>query len=163
MILRGALVLIGLVLLSRGAEGLFAAPVLALWPFSRPRNGAMSASGAAPLAMPRLMLVNLAPVDTVDDIELAPPLGSQAEVRAQIGAALRGIAFDEQGRGTYYVRDGSIDVELGTSDPIYTAIIAVRGSGAPAVARLLEQSGWRAYAPRTGAFVSMPELRGPRR
>lgn len=162
MVLRGALVLIGLLLLTR-AEGLFAAPVLALWPFSRSRNGATGASGAAPLAMPRLMLVNLAPVDTVDDIELAPPLGSQAEVRAQIGAALRGMTFDAEGHGTYFVRAGSIDVELGTADPIYTAIVAVRGSGAPAVARLLEQSGWRAYSPRTGTFVSMPELRGPHR
>ena len=170
MLLRVALVLIAVPLLAHGADGLFAGPdgrpplemlvaVLALWPFSRPRQGGMAASGAAPLSMPRIMLVNLAPGDTVDDIESAPPLGSQDEVRAQIGASLAGISFDTTGHGTFSAPGGSVDVELGTSEPVYAAVVTVRGNAGRALARLLEESGWRAFAPRPNTWLSVTDLR----
>ena len=109
--------------------------------------------------MPRLMVVNLAPGDTAEDIESAPPLGSQEEVRAQIGAVMPGIDFDGEGHGTFSGRAGSVTVDLGNAEPIYTAVMAVRGAAGPAVARLLEEAGWRAYVPRTGTFLTTADLR----
>jgi hypothetical protein len=73
--------------------------------------------------------------------------------------SLPGIEFDESGRGTFKVLSGAVDVDLGPDDPVYTAVLTIRGTAAPAVARLLEETGWQAFAPKAGAFVTVQDLR----
>ena len=104
------------------------------------------------------MLVNLRAGAPLEDIEYAPPLGSQGEVRDILGAALPGIAFDACGRGVYTNGSGCLVVDVRNDEPAYTAIVTVRGDAGAAVARLLDESGWAAYVPRLGAFVSMADL-----
>jgi len=108
---------------------------------------------------PQLMLLNLPPLPSPRDIENAPPLGSQDDVRSLMVMSLPGIEFDEQGRGKFTVRSGAVEVDLRTDDPVYTAVLTVRGSASPAVARLLEETGWQAYAPKAGVFVGINDLR----
>jgi hypothetical protein len=157
--------LIGLSLLTPGGEGRRLAIIgvlLALWPFLRSRKPAEDAGAAAP-SMPPIMLLNLAPGDTVEDIESAPPLGSQDEVREQIAAVLPGITFDTEGRGTFAERTGAVDIDLRTAEPVYTAVLTIRGAAGPTVARLLGETRWRAFAPRLGEFVPVKHLRKSRR
>lgn len=154
--------LISLPLPAPGGEGLYVAVLLALWPFSRSRKRAPGTPSDA-RSLPPLMLLNLAPGDTQDDIESAPPLGSQDEVREQLSAALPGIVFDQAGHGTFTAGAGSVDVDLRTEEPVYTAVLTVRGAAGPVLAKLLDETGWRAYAPKPGAFVSAADVRRGRR
>ena len=157
--------LIGLTLLTPGGEGrrlTVIAVLLALWPFLRSRRREEGTGAPAP-SMPPIMLLNLAPNDTVEDIESAPPLGSQVEVREQIAAALPGITFDTEGRGTFAEPTGAVDIDLRTAEPVYTAVLTIRGAAGPAVARLLGETRWRAFAPRLGEFVPDTKLRKGRR
>jgi hypothetical protein len=108
---------------------------------------------------PRLMLLNLGPGATTHDIEFAPPLGSQDEVRSLIVLSLPGISFDDSGRGIFTVRAGSVEIDLRVDDPVYTAVVTVRGYATPAVARLLDETGWQAFAPNPGVFVTSHDLR----
>ena len=108
---------------------------------------------------PRLMLLNLGPGATTHDIEFAPPLGTQDEVRSLMVLSLPGISFDDSGRGTFTVRAGSVEIDLRADDPVYTAVVTVRGYATPAVARLLDETGWQAYAPHPGIFVTSHDLR----
>jgi hypothetical protein len=105
------------------------------------------------------MLLNLGPGATTHDIESAPPLGSQDEVRSLMILSLPGISFDDSGRGVFTVRAGSVEVDLRVDDPVYTAVVTIRGYATPAVARLLDETGWQAYAPNPGVFVTSQDLR----
>ena len=135
------------------------AGLMALWPLTRWKRGSASAGPTRVRTGPQLLLLNLYQGAPLDEIECAPPLGSQKEVRAIVAASLPGIAFDERGKGTFTVRSGSVDVDVRNDEPAYTAVVTVWGNASPAVARLLEESGWVAYAPRIGAFVSVADLR----
>ena len=108
---------------------------------------------------PQLMLLNLPQGATSADIEHAPPLGTQNEVRSLIVMSLPGIEFDDEGRGTFVVRAGRVDVDLRADDPVVTAVLTVRGNASPAVARLLDETGWQAFAPKAGVFVTAGDLR----
>jgi hypothetical protein len=108
---------------------------------------------------PQLMLLNLPQGATLTDIEHAAPLGSQNEVRSLIVMSMPGTEFDEQGQGTFTVRSGRVDIDLGSGDPVVTAVLTVRGNAAPAVARLLDETGWQAFAPKAGVFVTVGDLR----
>lgn len=166
MLFRLALTSISLSLPAPSGKGLLVlafatgAGVLALWPFRRTRRSELTGGAAAP--RPRLMLLNLPPVAESAHVEHAPPLGSQPEVRAQIEESMPGIIFDEHGVGTFTVRSGSVEVDVRREEPVYTVVVTVHGNAGPAVARLLDETGWRAFAPRIGAFVSALDLRGGR-
>ena len=114
---------------------------------------------ATKMSGPQLLLLNLPFGASMNDIEHAPPLGTQDEVRSLIVMSLPGIAFDDTGRGTFTVFSGSVEVDVRTEDPVHTAVVTVRGAAAPAVARLLDETGWLAYAPKVGVFVSQRDLR----
>lgn len=109
-----------------------------------------------PRALRGLMLLNLPPTATLADVETAPPLGSAEDVRNRIAKVLPGIQFNENGRATYNRPDFSIVIDLGRSEPVYTAVVDLQGDGASRVfGRLLAHTGWRAFAARRGAFVSV--------
>jgi hypothetical protein len=106
-----------------------------------------------------LMLLNLGPTAGRAAIEDAPPLGEREEVLRMIGDALPGVAFDERGRGTLAMPDGSITIDLGPGDIIWTAVLDVRGeTAADALLALVRGTGWRVYQPRRGDFVDVNEL-----
>jgi hypothetical protein len=111
-----------------------------------------------PRAFRGLMLLNLPATATLADVEAAPPLGSADDVRAKIGKVLPGIQFSDEGRATYNRPDFSIQFDLGKADPVYTSVVHLEGDGAARMfGRLLAQTGWRAFAPKRGAFVTVGE------
>ena len=47
-------------------------------------------------------------------------------------------------------------IDLGATDPVYTAVVDLQGDGAARVfGRLITQTGWRAFAPKKGVFVAI--------
>jgi len=127
--------------------------------FARPMAPAPAAPPAA-TEFRRLMLVNLPPSAAPSALEQATPLGTQASVRAALAQVLPGIAFNEQGVGQFIRPDHEIVLNLGTAPQVWTAAIDVTGDAAPeALKRLITETGWRAYAPRLGRFITSADLR----
>ena len=55
--------------------------------------------------------------------------------------------------------DGSVRIALGPDDPVATAVVDARGeAGVALVKEVLLMTGWRAFAPKTGLFVSADDL-----
>jgi hypothetical protein len=109
----------------------------------------------APLStLPTMMLLNIPTSAGLDAIEHAPALGSRSDVIAILAGALPGIEFDEGGHGVAEQPDASLTIELGPSEPVWTATVKVRGPGATqAIAALSRATTWRVYIPKHGAFV----------
>jgi len=107
----------------------------------------------------RLMLVNLPPTAALSAIEEAPPLGAQPAVRSALARVLPGIKFNAHGLGQFNGADHSILMDLGDSPEVWSATIDVTGeAAAAALRRLITQTGWRAYAPRLGRFITSADL-----
>lgn len=112
-----------------------------------------------------LMLLNLGPDSGPQHIEYAAPLGARDEIIHRISEAIKGIQFDGRGRGM--VRGGgyAVIVDVGTDDPVQTAIAGADGTGGlDTIRRLLVETGWRGYMPRAGAFAepnNLEELAAP--
>jgi hypothetical protein len=113
---------------------------------------------APSVQLPRLLLLNLGVGAGPETVETAPPLGQ----RDKVIDILRGIVPDlviGDDRRTLYRGDDSLRIDLGRSDRIATAVIDARGeAGATLVKEILLMTGWRAFAPKTGLFVSGDEL-----
>jgi hypothetical protein len=107
----------------------------------------------------RLMLLNLPPDAEQDAIETAPPLSRRADVIDAIAGIVPGLRFDASGSASIGRFDFLLTVNIGPTDPVYTAVIDARGPAAlPIVRRILERTGWRAFAARTGVFISPDQL-----
>jgi hypothetical protein len=118
-------------------------------------GGIATASG---VALPRLLLLNLAMTAGPDAIETAPPLGSRRDVIAILTGVIPDVQADAAGR-VLSRPDGSIAVDLGAHDPVATTIVDARGeAGVALVKEILLMTGWRAFAPKTGLFVTIEEL-----
>ena len=130
-----------------------------------PRTDAAGAPGAAGhhallsgVALPRLLLLDLAMTAGPDAIETAPPLGSRRHVTALLTGVIPDVHLDTAGR-VLSRADGSIAIDLGAHDPVATAIVDARGeAGVALVKEILLTTGWRAFAPKTGLFVTIDEL-----
>lgn len=110
----------------------------------------------------RLLLLNLAPDVGADAIEHAPPLGRRDEVIATIGRVLPGIRFDASGEGSSGGPDFLLTVNIGPTDPVYAVVLDARGAPALSIVkRVLEQTGWRAFAAKTGVFINAERLEEP--
>lgn len=119
----------------------------------------LSASRVTP-EFRRLMLVNLPPYAAPSELEKATPLGTQASVRAALGQVLPGITFNEHGLGHFDRPDHTILMDLGTAPQVWTATVDVTGDAAPeALKRLITETGWRAYAPLLGRFITAGDLK----
>ena len=100
------------------------------------------------------MLLNLPPGAGPEAIEGAPPLGTRAEVADAIDAVFPMVVFGEDGRGTFARHENLVTFDIGTHDPVATVVVNARGGTAIAdVMALLRDTGWRAFAPRTGVFL----------
>ncbi len=107
----------------------------------------------------RLMLVNLPPYAALSALESAPPLGAQEAVRSSLARVLPGITFNDHGLGQYNGDDHSILMDLGAGPQVFAATIDVTGdAAATALRRLITQTGWRAYAPKLGRFITAEDL-----
>lgn len=121
------------------------------------REAAATSSSAPDLR--RLMLLNLPPHATADAIEKAPPLGSQASVRASIAQVLPGATLDDDGVGEFNRPDHSVRLDIGRDDPVHTAVVDITGDASrAALKKLVTQTAWRAYAPRLGRFITAEDL-----
>lgn len=132
-----------------------------------PETAEAGAQGGRPLSASRvtpefrrLMLVNLPPYAAPSELEKATPLGTQASVRAALGQVLPGITFNEHGLGHFDRPDHTILMDLGTAPQVWTATVDVTGDAAPeALKRLITETGWRAYAPLLGRFITAGDLK----
>jgi hypothetical protein len=105
-----------------------------------------------------LLLLNLQPLEGLEQIESAPPLGSRASVVRTIQDAVPGIRFTGS-RGELAAGDGRVTIDLGADDPVAAAVAGAEGeSGIAMLQTLVHESRWRAYAPRAGVFVEPDAL-----
>jgi hypothetical protein len=108
--------------------------------------------------LPRLLLLALDVSSGPDAIEAAPPLGSHESVVAILCGVIPDLAVD-QIHAVLARPDGSVRIALGPDDPVPTAVVEARGeAGAALVKEVLLMTGWRAFAPKTGLFVSADDL-----
>ncbi|HET7220399.1 MAG TPA: hypothetical protein VFJ02_20230 [Vicinamibacterales bacterium] len=115
-------------------------------------------SSPSTVMLPRLLLLALDVTAGPDAIETAPPLGSRRDVIAILTGVIPDVHADATGR-VLSRADSSIAVDLGAHDPVATAIVDARGeAGVALVKEILLMTGWRAFAPKTGLFVSANEL-----
>lgn len=106
-----------------------------------------------------LLLLNLDPAAGPEHIEHAPPLGARIEIIRRIERAIPGMLFDARGRGRLRNGGDAVIVDVGREDPVSSAIAGTDGpGGVDALRNVLSETGWRAYAPRTGRFVDVAEL-----
>lgn len=113
---------------------------------------------AIPVSLPRLLLLALDVSTGPEAIETAPPLGSHAEVVAILCGVIPDLAVD-QIHAVLARPDGSVKIALGPDDPVPTAVLEARGeAGVALVKEVLLMTGWRAFAPKTGLFVSTDDL-----
>ena len=55
--------------------------------------------------------------------------------------------------------DGSITLDIGAQETVATVVAEVHGqAGVALIKELLLMTGWRAFAPKTGLFVSTDDL-----
>lgn len=188
MIVRILLLLVGLPLLAHGGSGLLraaeaSAPVLVpaietaaallllaalVLSFRRPAAAPLRedppAAADEPVHRPspeyrRLMLVNLPPYAALSALENPPPLGTQSAVRSALAGVLPGLSINEAGVAQYHQQGHSIRLDVGSDAEVVTATVDVTGLEARrALKQLLERTGWRAYAPRLGRFLTVGEL-----
>ena len=110
------------------------------------------------VAIPRLLLVDVRPDAGPEAIEHAPPLGARRDVIATICGIVPDLAIDPAGRVLRH-RSGALTLDLGAEDPVATVVIDARGEGGVALTReILLMTGWRAFAPKTGLFVTAGDL-----
>ena len=110
-------------------------------------------TSVAPPRLRGLLILNLGPEDGPEGIEHAPPLGGRDEVVERIRKAIDGIEFDARGQGRVRWGAEAVVVDLGSADPVPCAVAGADGeAGAVAVRRLLSETGWRVYVPKTGKF-----------
>jgi hypothetical protein len=128
------------------------------------RSTYVAASRTPPPAMPpsmrlRVMLLNLPADAGPEAIEGAPPLGERSDVIALLSRIVAGLSFDAGGTGTINRREFQLTIDVGPTTPIYTVVLDARGAAAlQMIKRILEQTRWRAFAARTGEFITPERL-----
>jgi hypothetical protein len=110
------------------------------------------------VTLPRMLLLNLDVSSGPEAIETADALGTRPDVIAILRGVIPDLELDVSGR--FLARpDGSIRLDLGSQDHIATAVVEARGeAGVALVKEILLMTGWRAFAPKTGLFVTVEEL-----
>jgi hypothetical protein len=137
-------------------------PAVAPTPAPRPLVVATPREPAPTLSqsvlLPRLLLLNLSVDAGPEAVEAAPPLGQREQVIEILRRAVPDLAVSAD-RRTLYRADNSLRIDLGAAERVATTVIEARGEpGAALVKEILLVTGWRAFAPKTGLFVSGDEL-----
>jgi hypothetical protein len=110
------------------------------------------------ISLPRLLLLKLDGLAGPEAIESAPPLGTREKVAGLLRGAVPDLDTDHS--GAILARPGdSLRFDLGTHDPVPTVVVDAHGeAGVALVKEVLLMTGWRAFAPKTGLFISVDEL-----
>jgi hypothetical protein len=117
------------------------------------------AAALRPRRIPSAMLLNLGPSAGTGELETAPPLGNQHEVRERVAAVLGPPDAAQDGRATLHGSDWSLGLDLGRDDPVWTITVEARGEGSTmALERLARETGWRIFIPKLGTFVDPQAL-----
>lgn len=127
---------------------------------SEPRS--MTASGPTPLAapaLPRVLLLALGASAGPEAVETAPPLGARHDVIRRVCEIVPDLHTGHASR-ILARADSSLTLDTGDADPIATIIVDTRGEGGVALLQeILLITGWRAFVPKTGMFVTLDELK----
>jgi hypothetical protein len=159
LILFAGIVLAALPLVSRSATSTAAPSVKAQ---DSPLPAMPGASPATvPTAvpkLPKLLLLKLDVTATPECVEKAPPLGPRRELIQILSSIISDL--DVSHTGHVLTRpDGSLTLDLGPQDPVQTVVVDARGeAGVALVKELLLMTGWRAFVPKTGLFVTVNDL-----
>jgi hypothetical protein len=106
----------------------------------------------------RVMLLNLPREAGADAIEHAPPLGTRDDVIAALTDAVEDLRFDGSRHAALERPDVQVTIDIGTTDPVYTAVVHGCGAALPVLRRIVDRTGWRAFDAKSGAFIS-PDTR----
>jgi len=110
------------------------------------------------VAVPRLLLLGLDVSAGPDAIETAPPLGTRRDVAEILTGVIPDLHVDLAKR-VLSRADDSLKLDLGPHESIATIVVDARGeAGVVLVKEILLMTGWRAFAPKTGLFVTADEL-----
>ncbi|HSC27992.1 MAG TPA: hypothetical protein VLD67_12000 [Vicinamibacterales bacterium] len=110
--------------------------------------------------LPALLMLNLDAAAGEDAIETAPPLGSREDVIAMVRGVIPAMEADAAGRLVIRETDYELVCEIGARDPVPTAVVRASGDrGIELLRELLDMTGWRAFAPKSGRFASPDGLR----
>ena len=121
------------------------------------RHRAHVAPNPNAVRLPQLLLLALDVAAGPEAIETAPPLGSRAEVAAILHGVIPDL--DVSASPILTRADGSVRIDLGRREPVPTAVLVANGeAGVALVKEVLLMTGWRAFAPKTGLFVTVDEL-----
>jgi hypothetical protein len=108
--------------------------------------------------LPKLLLLNVDVLAGPEAVETAPPLGTRTDVSAMLSGVIPDLEFIE-GTRVLGRSDGSIRLDIGAQDIVVTTVVEVHGqAGIALIKELLLMTGWRAFAPKTGLFVSADDL-----
>jgi hypothetical protein len=131
---------------------------------SAAKEDAKPAAPAAPapppvsVLLPRLLLLNVDVMSGPEAVESAPPLGSRHNVVDILCGVVPDLEVSDSG-GALARRDGSLKFDLGAPDPVPTVVVEAHGeAGVALVKEVLLMTGWRAFAPKTGLFVTTDDL-----
>jgi hypothetical protein len=110
------------------------------------------------VVVPRLLLLGLDVSAGPDAIETAPPLGTRHDVAGILTGVIPDLHVDPAAR-ILSRADNSLTLDLGPHESIATIVVDARGeAGVVLVKEILLMTGWRAFAPKTGLFVTANEL-----
>jgi hypothetical protein len=133
-------------------------PIRATPSWLEPASQTPIARASATVSLPALLLLNLDASAGPDAIESAPPLGGRDDIVTILRGVIPDLEVDHR-RRVLSRRDGSVRFDLGTHDPVPTAVVEARGeAGVALVKEVLDMTGWRAFAPKTGLFMTTNDL-----
>ena len=82
------------------------------------------------------------------------PLGSLAQIQAQITAALPQAGWSDDRRGQYQDADCSMEFNLGSEDTVTSLMIHARGFATHAILHLIAVSRWVVLDTTTGTWMN---------
>jgi hypothetical protein len=134
------------------------APAAPMEPIAQNHSPALLQPTPLAVTLPGLLLLNLDVAAGPEAIEAAPPLGSRGDVVAILCGVITDLQVDAAQR-VLKRPDQSVRIDLGTDDDVQTAVVQTRGeAGVALVKEVLDMTGWRAFAPKTGLFVTAADL-----
>ena len=130
-------------------------------PATSPGKAPATLPGMVPATVPqwpKLLLLKLEVAATPDSVEKAPPLGSRGEVLQILCGVIADLELSPSGQ-VLTRSDGSLTLDLGPHDPVPTVVVDAHGeAGVALVKEVLHMTGWRAFAPKTGLFMTVNDL-----
>ena len=93
------------------------------------------------------------------DADLESPFGTRAETMEVLSAALPGVVWEDSGWGVLEGADSSIEVNLGSEEPVLHFMLHVRGGGGAfdALQTMCKKTGWVGVDMGTGVPLDLED------